>query len=162
MRLKVMLGIVILFSFPFSLKIKAQTASTSWPMFQHDIQHTGRTLATGNPAGTIAWTFNTGAAIYASPVLGSNGEIYIGNYSARLFCLDRQGNEIWTYPTDGVIESSVAIGADGCLYFGDLNGVFYSLWPKGSERWRFQAGDGIYSSPTIAPDGTIYFTSHDT
>ena len=74
----------------------AQVADTSWPMFQHDTRHTGLSAHAGNPSGGIAWTFDTGGAIYASPVLGSDDRIYIGNAAGKLYCLNRRGDVMWS------------------------------------------------------------------
>ncbi len=142
--------------------VEAQVADTSWPMFQRDARHTGSSVYDGNPGGGIAWTFDTGGAVYGSPVLGADDRIYIGNAAGHLLCISITGSELWRFPADHGIHATVALGADGTIYFGDTGGIFYALRPDGSEKWRFVTGGAIYSSPVIAVDGTIYFASTDT
>ena len=45
------------------LPASAQLADTPWPMFQHDLQHTGRSPYLGAQTGAEKWNFTSGGEI---------------------------------------------------------------------------------------------------
>src|SRR5215470_16613699 len=57
----------------------AQLASTPWPMFQHDPQHTGRSPFLGPQVPHLQWAFATGDSFSHrnGPVIGSDGTLYV-------------------------------------------------------------------------------------
>ena len=54
-------------------------ADTPWPMYRHDLHHTGRSPYVGSQTNKIKWTFQAEAAISSSPVIGIDGTIYFGS-----------------------------------------------------------------------------------
>lgn len=46
----------------------------------------------------IAWTFNVGAEISDSPVVDNMCRIIFGSRSARLYCLNQNGETAWIIP----------------------------------------------------------------
>ena len=50
-----------------------------WWLFHHDVQHSGRSAATGPGAALQQWTLASGNAIHSSPALAADGTIYIGS-----------------------------------------------------------------------------------
>ena len=114
-------------------------------------------VALDQPPGTKVWDFYTGAAIQSSAAIGSNGMIYFGTDSGKLYAFYPDGRGQWEFPTGDRIVASPAIGADGTIYVGGYNGIFYAIAPEGVERWRFRANGPIASSAAIGPDGTICF-----
>lgn len=58
---------------------RAQLASSAWPMFLHDLQHTGQSqYGTNLNQGVLKWQFPGGDEFESSPIIGSDGTIYIG------------------------------------------------------------------------------------
>src|SRR6185436_8128601 len=60
-----------------------QLAQTPWPMFQHDVQHTGRSsllgpLFSGAPAPDDVKVWQSFGMIASSPTIASDGTIYVG------------------------------------------------------------------------------------
>jgi len=54
-------------------------ASSVWPMFGHDAQHTARSVFVGPQSAIVKWSYNTGDfTVYPSPVVASDGTIYMG------------------------------------------------------------------------------------
>jgi outer membrane protein assembly factor BamB len=74
----------------------------------------------------IVWHQDLGSAITSSPILASDGNLYIGSFTSSLEKFDpATGNhetaettKDWVWSTPGEFENN--------LYFGDLSGNFYS------------------------------------
>ncbi|RLG71248.1 MAG: hypothetical protein DRO11_04860, partial [Methanobacteriota archaeon] len=151
----------------------AQLADTPWPMFHHDLNHTGLSSHYGPDTATVKWIFTTGGKIYGSAAIGADGTIYIGtrDYShttdSKLYALYPNGTEKWNWtPPTGkcnFIDSTPAVASDGTIYVGSWNRRLYALNPDGTKKWEFPTpcGGFVYSSPAIAPDGTIYIGNNN-
>ena len=105
----------------------------------------------------------TADAFNASPVIGPDNKIYIGDEEGRFHGINPNGTPIWDPPLLVAIgyylNSSPAINATGDLiYIGCENETLYAIntW-TGSIEWKFAATGGITSSPAIAADGAIVF-----
>lgn len=139
-----------------------------WPMFQHDAQHTGRSQFVGPQNNNTMWRFksplnNTDGV--GSPVIGSDGTIYVGLGSglfpnfARLYAVYPNGTKKWESLIMLSVPSVPGIGLDGTVYTGtaDFGTTFFALDPNnGSEINRIEGLNRI-DGVTIGPDGTIYF-----
>jgi uncharacterized repeat protein (TIGR01451 family) len=152
---------VLLFSFGAPLITSAQLADTSWPIFRHDLNHTGLSPYIGSPVGVERWDFSTGADVYSSPAIGADGTIYVGSFDNKLYAIYPNGTKRWHFSTGDNVDSSPAIGTDGTIYVGSGNKL-YAIYPNGTERWNFSIFDaGVDSSPAIGTDGTIYVGYND-
>lgn len=136
-----------------------------------------------NPDGSVKWQYDVGnkysnleEGIYTSPVIGSDGTIYIGvlyNDTFRstsfgeLQAFNRDGTLKWSFPDDtayatvGPIRSTPAVAADGTVYVGSDDGNIYAINPDGTELWRAATENTVRSSPVIGSDGTVYIGSSD-
>ena len=152
-----------------------------WPMFRHDLQHTGRTQYTGPSTPTLAWTFPVNDAITSSPSIGHDGTIYVGaggyydrfgwgvgGRDSSLYAINPDGSLKWQFKTNkgtfaAGIFSSPAIGPDGTIYFGSLDHYLYALEDSityAKMRWKAYLGlEQVYGSPALGQDGTIYVGS---
>ena len=102
-----------------------------WPMFHHDLNHSGYSTADTTETNNVTWTYTTGGWVYSSPAV-SDGKVYIGSDDDSFYCLDADnGTEIWNYATGDWVDSSPAV-SDGKVYFGSLDYKMYCL----------DAGDG--------------------
>ncbi|MFC2000601.1 PQQ-binding-like beta-propeller repeat protein, partial [Chloroflexota bacterium] len=131
-------------------------ANTSWPMFGHDPQHTGRSPYNGPENPQVKWQFTTGSQIIRPPAIGSDGTIYVGSNDNKLYAVNPDGFQKWSFATGGEIISSPAIATDGTIYFGSFDHRLYAVNPDGSQKWSFDTGGEIFFSPAVAADGTIY------
>jgi len=150
----------------------AQVGDSPWPMFRHDLQHTGRTPYTGPAEPTANWVFTDAHdAIASSPCIGEDGTIYVGTgwfyagvTDSSLYAINPDGSLKWRFTTGGGVFSSPAIGPDGTIYFGSFDTYLYAIEDSityGKLKWRTYVGYLIFSSPAIGPDGTIYVGSLD-
>jgi outer membrane protein assembly factor BamB len=138
------------------------SANSSWPMFHHDLNRTGRSqYDTSKNNGKEKWDFATGKEVRSSPAIGPDGTIYFGSNDYKLYALFPNGTQKWSFATLGSIISTPAIGWDGTIYFGSQDGKLHALYPNGTQRWEFLTGNSVFSSPVLDPDGIIYFGSYD-
>ena len=62
----------------------AQLANTPWPMFQHDVRHTGQSsflgplFPAGAPASSDVTSWQGFGKITSSPTIGADGTVYLG------------------------------------------------------------------------------------
>uniref|UniRef100_A0A7V3PTX4 PKD domain-containing protein n=1 Tax=candidate division WOR-3 bacterium TaxID=2052148 RepID=A0A7V3PTX4_UNCW3 len=97
---------------------------------------------------------------YASPAVGSDGTVYIGNKNGKLLAFTSNGTLKWTFPDtmlrDG-ISASVAIDGN-FIYVATEGKQLYKLQDNGagySVLWSYNLNDEVYSSPAILPDGRV-------
>jgi len=157
----VILLVLIINVGPLVKKVEADLANTPWPMFHHDLKHTGRSTYLGAQTNYLKWSYTTDNIVRYSPAIGSDGTIYFGSYDGKLYAFNPDGTNKWTYDTFSLITSSPAIGSDGTIYFGSDNKKLYAINPDGSLKWSYLTGNWIESSPAIGSDGTIYIGSDD-
>src|SRR5438552_283360 len=147
-------------------------ANNPWPMFRHDLLHTGRSQYLGAQTFHVKWSFDTGLSnglgIDSSPVIDSNGNVYVQGRSGYLYSLFPNGTLRWKFFTQdwvvgGIngIEPSPAIDSNGAIYVGSSDSNLYAIFSNGILKWKFPTGGPIQSSPTIGNDGTIYIGSND-
>ncbi|MDH2658540.1 DUF11 domain-containing protein [Methanobacterium formicicum] len=122
----------------------------------------------------------TGSSPIQSPVIGSDGTIYLGarmnidDGRLVIFALNSNGTQKWNYTVmDGDSSSlvgSISLSKEGYIYFNalvrqylDYYSVFYALKDIQSSaicKWTYTIRDerSIFpvGYPTIGPDGTIY------
>jgi outer membrane protein assembly factor BamB len=174
---KVQIGVIAALSvaafaiLAFSLltAVRAQLATSPWPMFHYNLAHTGLSPydTSANP-GTQKWAFVgtvcCGDEAWSSPAIGSDGTIYFGSSDNNLYAIDPDGTLKWAFLTGDMVLSSPAIGADGTIYVGSLDGHLYAVNANGTQKWAFLPCEdcvGLYvdeviSSPAIGSDGTVY------
>lgn len=137
-----------------------------WPKFHGDSRNTGQSPYVGPQTSATRWTFTSERAVKSSPVIGSDGTVFIGAYlssTQELVALNPTDGSIkWQYDAGSLIDGSPAIGADGTICFGnsayDMNAVNSA---DGTPKWSTHLTGPIYSSPAIAPDGTVYVGNDD-
>ncbi|MCK4458492.1 MAG: PQQ-binding-like beta-propeller repeat protein, partial [Methanosarcinales archaeon] len=159
-------------------------ADTPWPMFGHDLQHTGVSPYIGVQEPTVKWSVQTSTSsggVSAQPVIDSDGTIYIGTVACnqgKFYAFNPDGTEKWTFspvvegsgcPGCNEFWGSAAIAADGTIYVGWCScygpggiageGMLYALdSDDGSVKWQFgMVPYRCSSSSTIGADGTIYW-----
>lgn len=108
--------------------------------------------------GTKLWEFNTSNTVTGSPAIGTDGTVYIGSYSKKVYALDGNTGALqWEFPTAGKVYASPAVGSNGNVYVAtDANELLGINGSDGTELWEFTTGGALYSSPSIGSDGTVY------
>jgi outer membrane protein assembly factor BamB len=148
----------------------AGLANSPWPKFHRGQGNTGLAGTTATTSSQVKWSRLTGGDIEASPVIGTDGTVYIGSHDGKLYALDGDDGSIkWDFSLASGVASAPAIADDGTIYVATLDGKVYALVDNGtsaSEKWTaFQRGtlglEESYASPAIADDGTIYVAGED-
>jgi len=137
-------------------------ADTPWPMFRHDLNHTGLSpYNTTTNYGSMRWSYYVGYWTSSSPTIGPEGTIYIGWADYSLYAFNPDGTLKWKFVMGNTVVSTPAIDENGIIYVGSTDFYIYAINPDGTLRWKYLTGDMVISSPAIGPDGTIYVGSND-
>jgi PKD repeat protein len=119
----------------------------------------GEQLIALNPNGKLKWQVNIGT-VWSTPVIGTDGTIYVANAFGRMYAVNPDGTYKWVYRTEWMI-GGFTLGSDGIIYVGDRKNNLYALTLDGSLKWKYIASSEIWNAPAIGSDGTIYFTTQD-
>lgn len=74
-------------------KIEAASATASpddWPMFHHDLRHTGHSISEGT-TNKIPWQYTTGARVLSSPAV-ADGMVFVGSEDSNVYCFGSRWN----------------------------------------------------------------------
>ncbi len=138
------------------------TQAGDWPMFRHDLNHTGVSDEVVKPPLKLLWKYNSSFKIESSPAV-SGGTVYVGSESKNLTAMDAlTGKPKWNYTTGDFIGSPPAV-SNGTVYFGSWDNNLSAIDENGSFKWKFPTG-GIYgiafSGPAVS-NGVVYVGSYD-
>ncbi|MBN1539865.1 MAG: PQQ-like beta-propeller repeat protein, partial [Candidatus Thermoplasmatota archaeon] len=130
------------------------TSGHPWPMYRGDERNTGcSSVNTSHNNGKLIWSFQSQNNVGSSPVIDSNGTVYITSYK-DVYALYENGTVKWKYSPGGICSPSLAIDGNGSIFFGSGNN-FYSLHSNGTVRWKYSSADIFwFSVPTICLNGT--------
>jgi len=98
----------------------------------------GHRLYAINPDGSLQWEYYTGTCGYSTPVIDSDGTIYVGSNDSgirSLFAVNPDGTLKWQYQAEGPIYTSPVIGNDCTIYATDTTRNIYAFDPDGSLLW---------------------------
>jgi len=127
----------------------AQPADSPWPMFHGDIRHTGLSqYDTSKVDGTVKWSFETGAGIESSPVIGSDGTIYFGHTQNGFYALNPDGSQKWHISNPNNVISSPAIDKDGTVYVGAWDKKLYAFSGSVAKKATIEQTDKKEGMPT--------------
>lgn len=156
-----LIGMVVL-----AFNVQSLAEEHWWPMFRHDLKHTGRSPFIGVQEANLKWKCPIGEAIRSSPAIAIDGTIYIGANDGKVHAIDPNGTSKWSCNIGGNVYSSPAIGSDGTIYVGSwresggCTGRVYAINPNGTIKWTYPNSGytiDIDSSPAIDPStGVIY------
>ena len=135
--------------------VRSNIKSSAWPMFGHDIYHTGRcSYNTTNNLGEIIWSFWTENGVWSSPVIADDGTIYFG--SPQLYAINPNGTARWSLP-DVTLQTAPVIDDTGIIYCGNALSAythFYAIYPNGTTKWCVYFNQ-VLGSPVITGDGIV-------
>lgn len=124
--------------------------------FMGDAAHTGRSEHRGpSVRPSRLWTYQTGARVFASPVAGHDGTVYVGSLDGQFVALDPDGSLKWRYAAgQKIYPSALVVGSS--VIFGTHQSELVSLSLQGQPRWKLPLQDVVDASATLGPDGRIY------
>lgn len=118
-----------------------------------------------NPDGTSKWSVILSGSVNSSPVIASDGTIYIGSGGDMR---PQPKDEPFADPPDkpqisydriDPCDPTTEFPASDANAAFPVNGHVYAINPNGSLKWDFKALGDVESSAAIGADGTIYIGS---
>jgi outer membrane protein assembly factor BamB len=109
--------------------------------------------------GSELWKVDLGAAMFYSPVLSSDGLLFISTLSSKTYAIRAENGQIaWQYQTTKPVWSApVLIEKD--LFIGDIGGTVYALdATTGRHNWQMELGGAIIGGGVATPDGLVFTT----
>lgn len=148
----------------------------SWPVFQYDLQHTGRSPDAGPTCSKVLWTTKLRGKILSAPTLvqgsvGGTESLFVPVGKAPVCALDPASGAVRFCGTDdpgkSVDRSAPAVGNGHLLYVGTRDNDLWAIdveapaAQKASVTWRQKiCTDGdVTTPPAIGPNGTVYMGS---
>ena len=159
MLFSVFLNLLVVLCILWAQPAAAIASTDNWPMFNHDLVHTGYSTSFAPRTNQTLWTFTVGNAVKTSPAV-VDGIVYFGSDDGYVYALNAaNGSLIWKYNTDGPVQSSPAV-VNGVVYIGGYHShaVFALNAYTGGLIWRAPT-DSVYpnqiSSVAVA-NGLVY------
>ena len=132
-----------------------------WPMFHHDLNHSGYSTSTAPETNNVLWVFPTDGGIGVSSPAVVDNKIYFGDVYNNFSCLNSNiGEEIWEIPLPyGNGYASPAVN-NGKVYFAGDNydaDIYCLNITNGEIIWRYETPEGsaMRSSPVVY-DGKVF------
>ena len=135
--------------------------STSWPMFMHDLQHTGSPDNFVPTSNNTLWTYKIDNGEISNQVASSaavvEGIVYTASLNCYVYAFDAYTGECyWKYSLPGLGMLSSPSVVDGVVYIGSDYGLFALNAYTGEKIW--QAADSVLINSSPAVSGGLVFT----
>jgi len=106
------------------------------------------------------WRFQTGKAIYSTPVV-ANGTAYFGSADKKVYALRvSDGAYVWAFPTQDIVSAAPAVDA-GTVYFASEDRSIYAVdADTGRLRWKFSSGSP-FVAPPVVQDALVFVSNDD-
>jgi len=137
----------------------------NWPMFHHDLRHTGFSESLAPTTNHTLWKYNATERVTSSPSV-VDGKVYFGSEiyengwsSGYIYALDEEiGALIWLYEANQWITSSPAV-LNGKVFVAGFNGDIFCLnATTGKKIWSYNVGAiRMRGSPAVAY-GKVFVT----
>jgi len=128
-----------------------QETADDWPMFGHDLMHTGYSMSKAPDTNKTLWKYRTGHFPGAPAVV--DGVVFVGSYDNKTYALNAStGDEIWSRKLGGNVWHSPAV-AYGMVFVNCGDNRTYALDAATGELvWSYETGDYrvVGSSPAVA------------
>ena len=132
-----------------------------WPMFRYDNNGSAQGGYEGIQTAQQGWSYQTGAEIYATPVIDGNGYSYVGSLDGKFYSLTSTGALRWSTSTGGQILASAAINYSGTIYVGSKDFYLYAFNPNGTLKWKYKTNGPIAVAPIVTIDGNVIVGAED-
>jgi outer membrane protein assembly factor BamB len=159
----IMLTVFLLGTLTLTFNVQPVAASVEvdwWPMFRHDLNHTGYSTSTAPNTNNTIWNYTTGSEVNSCPAV-VDGRVYVGSNDNKVYCLDAStGAHIWNYTTGSDVWNCPAV-VDGRVYVGSWDAKVYCLDAStGAHIWNYTTAIGVWSSAAVV-GGRVYVGSWD-
>jgi len=104
-------------------------------------------------------TSDLGGAAPGSPLLGSNGDLFVGTFNSEIVRLNPANGGISSFVTAENWIWSAPVADGDTIYFGDLDGFFYAVdGASGDILWSIQPDGPIVGSALVMTDLIVFAT----
>ncbi|MFO0660789.1 MAG: PQQ-binding-like beta-propeller repeat protein [Polyangiaceae bacterium] len=151
---------------PIQGTLKPTDPAGWWPKFRKNPEQTALSEVRPSKTGGARWEVVTGKGIFSSPIVGSDGTIYVGSADRTFYAIARDGTVKWSELTGEIIDSSGMLDDKGRVFFGSGDGKLRAREAAtGKPIWEMQADDPSVNNAFInwfegnvahAADGTLY------
>jgi peptide/nickel transport system permease protein len=109
------------------------------------------------------WMINHPAGFSGSPVISTDGIIYVAGLDAILIALNPDGTLRWKTSLPESPIGSLALGPQGIIYVTDSKGGLSSFSQDGNLLWTYTTENfgKPNHGPIVAPNGSIYYLLED-
>lgn len=118
-------------------------------------------LAGETNAQEAVMQFRTGASLFAAPLRGPDGTLYVGSADTHFYALAPDGTEKWRFKTNDEVWATAAFGPEDTVLFGSLDHHLYALRPDGSLAWKCKLGGPLFATPVVSESGLVLVGAHD-
>src|SRR5262249_14326042 len=98
-----------------------------WPKFRANVVQDGAGAVQPTSTSGAFWSYHTGKGVFSSPVVGSDGTIYVGSADRTFYALGADGTVKWSLLTGEIIDSAGLLEDQGHVYFGPGDGNLRAL-----------------------------------
>jgi outer membrane protein assembly factor BamB len=141
-----------------------------WSQYRGDAANSGSVLLPTGVAERPEWRIEVGPGLYAGPVIGAEGVIYLGQRGQGLLAVNANASVLWTAPLTGVegesrILSTPAVAEDGSIYiiitdYESEVSTLHKVSPNGAELWVVALPQPSMSSPTVWEE-LVFIAAYD-
>jgi len=127
-----------------------------WPTIQHDFQRTSVASSPGPTSNATDWILGPTGSIQSSPVVGSDGTIYVVDSNFHFYAINPDGSIKWEKTfNEGLF--SPAIGPSGTIYVPGTRHLF-AFNPNGISPWTapYNLSTSRNSALVISPQGLLF------
>ena len=120
----------------------------------------GSVMALARADGARQWSTALGDRVYSTPLVASDGTLYVGTDAKKLVALNAAGTVLWRLEVDGEADSGAVLASDGTIVFAA--GSFVHAARRGGDlAWRFAAKGKVFTAPALTADGYVIVGSQD-
>ncbi len=115
----------------------------------------GHLYALEPQTGRLLWSYSTGAALRAAPLLEEE-RLYLPDSAGVLHCLDLKGQLLWSLDLGAPLLSTPAAVAGGLVQL-TKKGSVVGIDLQGKLRWRTELDEPCFYSAPVSAEGSVYF-----
>src|SRR5436305_8795591 len=136
-------------------------ASSPWPEMRRDRRNTGASPVRSTYRGDRPWGFQTGRGIFSTPIVGGNGDVYVGSADSWFYAIRPNGKRSWKLKTGYEIDSAAVIGAYSTrlrtspITVGSADEHLYHVRSTRRHMARRRRVIWAYKAPKISTGGQI-------
>lgn len=103
----------------------------------------GRELLAITPQGKIRFRFQAWGKFFSNPVLGPEGDIFVGSQDGNFYAVHPDGTERYRVYAGAAVDAQAAFGPGGFAYFADDRGRVHAVDEWSDEAWITDLGTPI-------------------